>query len=607
MNGHAYRIKARILVPFSLVLAAVIAAFTWTAYRNEQRQHEEAVQHILTMTQQLQGQKLALHGRLMEALLPALQANAELETAFRERDRARLLAAAQTPFADMRARHHVTHFYFLGPDRKVFLRVHQPERRDDIIERQTARDAARNGTVATGVELGPLGTLTLRAVVPWRDQANRLIGFIEIGVEVEAIMSELHQALQMDIVLLIRKDLLDRSGWEDGMRVLGREAQWGALPSQVVTYRTLPRLPAAVVDWLAGKRGDHVEFEDGGRVFLAATKPLQDMLDRPVGTLLVINDVTTIRHAFENTFLLTAALSALAGLAVFALFLVILGRVEGDLSGAWHHLEGRVEERTRELKAEIEQRQRGETVLRETLHDLSRANAELERVAEIAAHDLQEPARSVVSFAQLLARRHGETLGREGREYLDFLVADARRMRALVKDLLAYTELWTVKAVGKEPVSVRRVVERVIDGLTEQVEASGARIYVAHDLPTVDGDSGMLTELFRHLIDNALKFHLPDQPPVISVEAARNGKEWVFSVADNGIGIDPEYLDKVFVAFRRLHPAGTFGGTGIGLAMARRIVERHRGRIWAESGLDRGSVIRFTLPVAPETETATED
>lgn len=243
---------------------------------------------------------------------------------------------------------------------------------------------------------------------------------------------------------------------------------------------------------------------------------------------------------------------------------------------------------------DISARKHEEMVLRRTADELHRSNLELERFAYVAAHDLQEPCRTICSFAQLLERRHGEALGQEGREYLSYLSNGAQRMRELIQGLLSYSRV-NSNRMRFEPVALGDLMRSVLGDLAGAVGQSGAAICVG-DLPRVRGDAVQLQQVLVNLVGNALKFQPPGQQPRIDVEACRLGDQWQITVRDNGIGIDPQYADEIFGMFRRLHGGGIYPGTGIGLALVRRVVEAHGGRVWVESKPGEGSAFHFTLP-----------
>ena len=237
--------------------------------------------------------------------------------------------------------------------------------------------------------------------------------------------------------------------------------------------------------------------------------------------------------------------------------------------------------------------------LRRTVEELTHSNAELERFAFVAAHDLQEPLRNVVTYSQIIERDLGSRLTDGERQALAILVEGARRMRMLVGDLLAYSRV-SSRGERFQALDASAAVQLALANLKEAVDESEARICVG-DLPKVSGDQTQVALLFQNLIGNAIKYRRSGTRPQIDIRAERQGGHWLFSVADDGIGIDPRYAEQVFVIFKRLHTAERYPGTGLGLALCRRIVERHGGRIWMESpGEGQGTTIRFTLPVQAE-------
>jgi PAS domain S-box-containing protein len=225
--------------------------------------------------------------------------------------------------------------------------------------------------------------------------------------------------------------------------------------------------------------------------------------------------------------------------------------------------------------------------------DLARSNAELEQFAYVASHDLQEPLRMVSSYTQLLLRRYSKLFDDDAREFMSYIVDGAARMKQLIEDLLAYSRVGT-RGRDPEPTEAEGALEQALANLRAAIESSGAA--VTHDpLPTVRADASQLTQLFQNLVGNALKFRGAEAPR-IHVGAAEKDAEVVLSVRDNGIGIDPQYFERIFVIFQRLHSKAEYEGTGIGLAICKKIVDRHGGRIWVESQPGRGSTFYCTLP-----------
>src|SRR5579859_7247995 len=225
--------------------------------------------------------------------------------------------------------------------------------------------------------------------------------------------------------------------------------------------------------------------------------------------------------------------------------------------------------------------------------ELARSNQDLEQFAYAASHDLQEPLRMVATYSQLLAERYRGKLDADADKYIHYAVDGALRMQKLVQDLLAFSR---VGRQGRAPRSTdcNAVLEASLKNLEAAIQESGAVVQTTH-LPLVMADSSQLAQVFQNLIGNAIKFR-GAEPPVIRVAVEAKRKEWVFSVADNGMGIEPEHAESVFVIFRRLHTHAEYPGSGIGLSICKKIIEQHGGRIWVESQLGHGCTFKFTLP-----------
>ncbi|HEY6478873.1 MAG TPA: ATP-binding protein [Streptosporangiaceae bacterium] len=237
------------------------------------------------------------------------------------------------------------------------------------------------------------------------------------------------------------------------------------------------------------------------------------------------------------------------------------------------------------------------TSLEQRSHDLLRSNSELEQFAYVASHDLQEPLRKVASFCQLLQRRYGGQLDEKADQYIEYAVDGAKRMQMLINDLLAFSRVGRVEQ-ERVPVPAAGLLAQAEANLATAIRRSRAEITAA-ELPTVLAEPTLLTAVFQNLLSNAIKFR-GERAPRVSVTAERDGDTWVFAVADNGIGISAEYADRIFVIFQRLHDKSTYPGTGIGLAMTRKIIEYHGGRIWLDTTAATGARFRFTLPVIPD-------
>ena len=242
---------------------------------------------------------------------------------------------------------------------------------------------------------------------------------------------------------------------------------------------------------------------------------------------------------------------------------------------------------------DITERKKADDALATTMHELARSNEELGQFAYVASHDLQEPLRMVASFTQLLGRRYKGKLDDDADEFIRYAVEGVNRMQRLINDLLDYSRVGT-RGNPMAEVDCEKVLARVLDTLYARIQETGATVDVGV-LPNLQADALQMEQLFQNLIGNALKYR-GEATPHVTVSAGPDGDTWHFTVRDNGIGIDPAYAERIFVIFQRLHGKEEYEGTGIGLAICKKIVDRHGGRIWVESSPGQGSTFHFTLP-----------
>jgi len=271
-----------------------------------------------------------------------------------------------------------------------------------------------------------------------------------------------------------------------------------------------------------------------------------------------------------------------------------------NIKRAYLKLDELVDERTIELKTvneqlqqELTERKKVEEKMRILMEDLIRSNTELEEFAYVASHDLQEPLRMVASFTQLLQNRYQDKLDDEANEFINFAINGATRMQGLINDLLAFSRIGT-KGISFSPTDMNIILENVLENIRQSIIITDAEI-TYDPLPVIIADGSQMTQILQNLVTNAIKFRR-EEPPAIHVSGEAKADKWIFSVRDNGIGIDSQYFDRIFIIFQRLHKKDEYGGTGIGLAICKKIIEHHRGKIWLESELGKGSTFFFTIP-----------
>lgn len=280
-------------------------------------------------------------------------------------------------------------------------------------------------------------------------------------------------------------------------------------------------------------------------------------------------------------------------LRILSCFLLYKAIIETGLKKPFDLLFRDLNQINERLHKELESKQRAETSLKIAVEELERSNKELEQFAYIASHDLQEPVRMVGNYTQLLERKYKDKLDSTALEYISFAADGAHRMQLLIRGLLEYSRI-TTHARVYSPVDCNNVLESVLKNLEISIRESKARI-VSEVLPTIMADEVQLIQLFQNLISNAVKFRRDTEIPEIHICAVQENDKWLFAVKDNGIGIDLQYGERIFQIFQRLHLRTEYPGTGIGLAVCKRIVERHGGRIWIESEPGNGTTFYFTF------------
>jgi signal transduction histidine kinase len=336
-------------------------------------------------------------------------------------------------------------------------------------------------------------------------------------------------------------------------------------------------------------------------------------------------------NLYDSATLLSVVLGTIAVLVVILFILLVFGfhrtivapilRLAGEVRGVTDdinrpiptgvgpreldELSGDVETMRQRIVDEVNELRHAHELLDQRSQELERSNSDLEQFAYVASHDLQEPLRKVTSFCQLLERRYKGQLDERGEQYIAFAVDGAKRMQILINDLLAFSRVGR-RSAEHVKIDSDELLDDALRNLSSAIEDSGAEI-TRGELPEVWGEPSLLTAVFQNLVSNAIKFH-GDQPPRIHVEAVRSDEDWTFSVTDNGIGIDDEYAERIFVIFQRLHAKDAYPGTGIGLALSRKIIEYHGGQIWLDTAAGDGQTrFSFTLPAADHESEDTDD
>lgn len=571
------RVRTRILVPFTFVILSVIGAFLVTAYLYEEHEHEENLTESVAAVERLFRQTLDKDSNMLLAALTAIAHDDGIKTAFLDGDRAALLKRAGPLFKNLRRNNLVTHFYFTGPDRVNFLRVHQPDEYGDAIDRITMLWAAEARVIARGIELGPLGTFTLRVVMPWYD-GERLIGYLELGEEIDHIATEVHRVFGADLLVLVYERFLDTPRWETGRRMLGHQDDWRRFGSTLVVGRAMQKIPDALAAILERDEQPHegaLRLVEDGRNLFVAFMPLIDIAGRAVGNIVIVRDVTVTQAGFRNSMISIAALSVLAGSLVFAVFFAILGRVERDYR------------RQREVELQ-----------------LSRVNTEHQRVVQVEklsamglmigeiAHQLNNPLVGVVNMVQLAEREIDDP--ERLKELLVHIGEAGKDCHAFVKRMLEFTK---ISCFDRKPTDMNVLVQETVSLFQESTgNQSAVKIELPQDAPTLDIDPVLVRHAVFNLLSNAAQANPPDGTITVSLrpEAQRQDRAigWRIEIRDEGPGLSDGLLDKIFTPFFTTRAEGT----GLGLPVVQHVAILHEGWITAGNAEGGGALFALYLP-----------
>ncbi len=318
------RLRLLFLVPLAIAILAILMALMFALYWHEHNSVQKGVMRIRASAQDFYEDSIRYDAHALRAVMDALRRDPALQAALANKDRQRLLMRSATLFEELKKDYAITHLYFNGTDRVNLLRVHTPNRHGDRIDRVTTLAAERDGTTAFGVELGPLGTFTLRLVTPWYDETTRqLLGYVELGMEIDRVLQKLRDFFGVEVFVLVHKDRLDRQKWEDGMRALGRTPDWERFPAMVLGSQATQTVPPLLAERLArGELGDSnaiTEAAYGGASYRIAYLPLQDAGNRTVAHMVLIADVSRETNAALDT-VYAGGLTALAAGVLLLVF-----------------------------------------------------------------------------------------------------------------------------------------------------------------------------------------------------------------------------------------------------------------------------------------------
>lgn len=570
------RVKTVFIWPLAIVLVLLLGAFITTVYVLERGVRDRDLAERMVAVEKLVHRNLDKDANLMHAVLRTLMDNQAVEAALAALDRSALIRETGPLFEALRADHRITHLYFDRPDLVNLLRLHSPDEFGDLIDRTTATLARDRARPVNGLELGPLGTLTLRTVVPWL-RGGRALGYVEVGEEIEHIVEDVHDNLSVDLFVLVDKRFMSQQQWQHGLALLKRQGQWSRFNAYVTVAQTTEVLPSTLDDKVleALRAGGSKKFNEGARVWNLDMIALTDAGGRRVGDLVVMRDMTELQNTFLRSTTLMTLLSLIAAGGVLGLFYFAVDRLDRDYRRQ-HELEHQL------LRLSSEHQR---------MLQIEKLSALGTMVGEIA-HQLNNPLVGVVNLAQLAAREADDPA--RTRELLAEIGHAGEDCHALIQSMLRFSK---VSSFESEPTSMAQVINETVL-LFRQTESRRTPVNIL--LPTqpviLTVDPILIRHALFNLLTNAAQATGGEGEIVIALEPAVNPDGgvpgWRLSVADQGKGIAPEIMDRIFQPFFTTRK----DGTGLGLPVVQQVALLHRASVSVSRRPEGGTIFAIWLP-----------
>jgi signal transduction histidine kinase len=563
MESKTEQIRTRILVPVALALFIMLMVSIISIYWLQQRKMMQDINHEIMEVNELFPRFLKTEGMLMESLIDSLKENENLKYAWIIKDRELLLQHAMRLFPDIKSRYNITHFYFIDLERDCFLRVHNPERYGDSIDRFTLKQAIRQGTSTYGIELGPFGTFTLRVVQPWKIQ-GKLVGYIELGKEIDHIGPAMKKILGVELFFVIDKKFLSRRAWEEGLRMIEQPGDWDKFPDVVIAYQSIEAIPPNFISALSSSHEEHTglifKTKISGHNYRGGFLPLVDAGGNSVGDIIILNDTTEDEASSMMSLLMQIAFCGVVIILLFSFFYSYVGRVQQRL-----------------LKASND--------LMETQEALYRKErlAELGQLASGVGHELRNPMGVIKNACYFLNMKMSAIEDETVKDNINIIKRETNTADKIVSNILNFSR---TKKPERQDVNIDQLVTDTLSrfsipgNITVSTDFSG-------DLGPISLDPIQVGQIFFNLIENAM--HAMKDGGTLKIEIRQQSTMTEVVFVDSGSGIAAENLEKIF------EPLFTSKqkGVGLGLAVSKSFAEANGGTILAESIEGNGS--KFTV------------
>ena len=606
-------IRKTILIPLVAMVALLLTLAVLGIYWVQRQNIEVNVRERINGVERLFQSFISADARSLIEQIEFIEGDRNLQTQWTMRSRGLLFDEAKPIFDHLKSEHNITHFYFTDLNRVNFLRVHNPSRHGDKINRYTTRMAETEGKTVSGIELGPFGTFTLRVVYPWII-AGELEGYLELGKEIEHLTPKLKKALGVELVFAINKSRLNRRKWQEGLEMMGRKGDWNLFNSFAVVDSTLGHLPKGLQKHMNASHNAHADsllrISLGGLDYRVGVTPLIDAGGNDVGDIFVLVDVTKSVDSMLTSIIALMATGLIVGILLSIFFYTFLGKMERRLLRA-----------KKDLVDEITTRKGAEEGLLDANEQLEQSIEHAHKMAfeaEVAdmakseflanmSHEIRTPMNGVIGMTGLILDTE---LSEEQREFAETIRSSADSLLSIINDILDYSKI----EAGKLDLEVidfnlRTALEAASDIVATKADEKGLEfiLMIDHEIPVLlRGDPGRIRQILINLVGNAVKF---TEKGEIRIRTSLEGEDEDhatirFAVTDTGIGIPTERIDLIFESFSQADSSTTrkFGGTGLGLTISKQLSEAMGGRIGVESEEGKGSTFWFTAVFEKQAE-----
>jgi signal transduction histidine kinase/CheY-like chemotaxis protein len=627
MNIKNRPVNTNIFLPIVLVIVLLLVVFVVSVrqfhYKNIHKKHVTSIRE----TSRLFEMEIDDDANLMNGILDFLKLDKTLQSIWLAKDRQTLLDYVSPIFEDIKSNYRVTHFYFHGLEHLCFLRVHNPSRHGDRINRHTMAGAVREDKPFYGIELGPLGTFTLRVVHPWYIE-GRLSGYIELGQEIAHITRELHSVLGCHYIFVIQKSFLDRAKWEEGLRMIGKIGEWDKFAGFVVVDSTMEEIPSGIDIEIQRHFTDHDKYNfdiSSEQRYLGGFVPLHDVGGTEVGDIVVLNDISNAVSSGRMLLTFLIVMSIVIGALLCGFFYLYIGRVERKLTDTYASQRREIvrrkqsEERlnasnqrirataqqleasNQRLKSEIIERQKVEEKLKQAKIAAEAASESKGEFLANMSHEIRTPMNAIIGFGDILG---DEGLTGQQEEYVNIIRESGTQLLKVIDDILDFSKIEAGKLdIEKIECSIRRLFALVESIMRPLATEKGLKFEVREIgcLPdNILTDSKRLQQCLVNIIGNAIKFTETGHVYVnVSLEDKDEKQFICFDVEDTGIGVPFQKQKKIFESFSQADGSTSrkYGGAGLGLAITRQLAELLGGELALISEEGKGSTFSLIIPV----------